>query len=74
MSDTVAALGEQALVEGFGLAGARVYAAENDDDVRRTWAALPGTTGVVVLTRRAALALGETVTDPRSPLTVVLPS
>jgi vacuolar-type H+-ATPase subunit F/Vma7 len=74
MSDTVAALGEQSLLEGFQLAGASVYAAETDDEVRRTWSVLPDNTAVVILTPRAAGALGAILTDPHHPMTVVLPS
>ncbi len=73
MSTTIAALGEQALLEGYRLAGARVYAAETDDEVRRAWAALPKNTGMVLLTPRAASALGAAVSNPLSPLTAVLP-
>jgi vacuolar-type H+-ATPase subunit F/Vma7 len=72
--ETAAALGEAALVEGYRLVGIRVCAAESEDDVRRMWAALPETTGVVILTPRAASALGAALTDPASPLTVVMPS
>ncbi len=39
---TVVALGELALVEGYGLAGAVVTPAETDDEVLRAWSALPG--------------------------------
>ena len=74
MPDIVAALGEQALLEGFRLAGACIFAAETDDDVRRAWAELPGNAAVVILTPRAAAALGAAMADSRSPLTVVLPS
>ena len=74
MPDIVAALGEQALLEGFRLAGASIVAAETDDDVRRAWAQLPGNAAVVILTPRAAGALGAVLADPHSPLTVVLPS
>lgn len=73
MSDVVVALGEQALLEGFRLAGAILYAAETDDEVRSRWSALPPAVGVVILTRRAAAALGDLV-NAQSPLTAVLPS
>jgi len=73
MPDTVVALGEQALVGGFRLAGAGVRAAETDEEVRRAWAALSSDTAVVILTPRAADALGAVLADPRSPMTVVLP-
>jgi len=74
MPDTVAAVGEQALLEGFRLAGASVYAAETDEEVRRVWTVLPGDASVVILTPRAAGALGAVLTDPDSPMTAVLPS
>lgn len=74
MPDAVVVLGEQALVEGYGLAGARVVAAETDDEVRHAWAALADATAMVVLTPRAAAALGDRLADASSPLTVVLPS
>jgi len=73
MPTTVAALGEQALLEGFTLAGASLYAAETDDEVRQAWAALPERTGIVILTPRAANALGSAISAPHSPLTAVLP-
>ena len=72
MPEIVAALGEKALLDGFGLAGAAVHAAENDDDVRRIWTTLRA--GVVVLTPRAARALGPALADPHSAMTAVLPS
>jgi hypothetical protein len=70
---TVVALGELALVEGYGLAGAVVTPAETDADVLRAWSALPRTVTAVVLTPRAAAALGSAVHDVRSPMSVVLP-
>jgi vacuolar-type H+-ATPase subunit F/Vma7 len=74
MPDIVAALGEQALLQGFRLAGASIFAAETDDEVRAAWAAMPSNAKVVILTPRAAGALAAVLTDPQSPLTVVLPS
>jgi vacuolar-type H+-ATPase subunit F/Vma7 len=73
MPDTVVALGEQALLEGYRLAGASVQSAETDEEVRRAWTALPPDAAVVILTPRAADALGAVLADPRSPMTVVLP-
>ena len=70
----VVALGEKALLDGYGLVGAPVHAAETDDDVRRIWPALAGQAGVVVLTPRAAAALGPALPDPRAPMTAVLPT
>jgi vacuolar-type H+-ATPase subunit F/Vma7 len=74
MTDTVAALGEQALLEGYRLAGASIYAAETDDEVRGAWAVLPDKAAVVILTAGAAAALGSALADPHCPMTVVLPS
>ncbi|HEX5332249.1 MAG TPA: hypothetical protein VFW79_06360 [Cellulomonas sp.] len=71
---SVVALGEAALVEGYRLAGVEVRAADTADDARRIWADLPGTVAVVILTSRAARAVGPALADPTSPLTVVMPS
>lgn len=71
---TVVALGEAALVEGYRLAGVDVRAADTADDARRIWADLPATVAVVILTSRAASAVGPALADPTSPLTVVMPS
>ncbi len=71
---TVVVLGEQCLVEGYPLAGAVLFAAETDEEVHAAWASLPQTAGVVILTARAAEALGPALADPRAPMTVVLPS
>ena len=51
---TVAALGEDALVEGFALAGAVVFGADDTAAVDRAWDALPSDVAVLILTRRAA--------------------
>lgn len=70
----IAAIGEEALVEGFRLAGVSVHACTNGPEVLRAWRSLPKDTAVVVLTPRAAQALGPALSDFRSPMTVVLPS
>lgn len=72
---TVAAIGARTSVGGLALAGVDVLVAEDPDDVRRAWRALPGTTGLVILTADAAEALGaETPAPaPSRPLTVVMP-
>ncbi|MET4061026.1 vacuolar-type H+-ATPase subunit F/Vma7 [Arthrobacter sp. UYP6] len=69
----VAALGEPALLAGFGLAGALLYPAAGDAQVRAAWAGLPKTVSVVVLTPSAARALSDELDDPAAPLTAVLP-
>ena len=73
VTQSVAALGEQALVEGYPLAGARLVVAETDAEVRQAWDALPDSVGVVILTPRAARALGPELTDLNAPMTVVMP-
>jgi vacuolar-type H+-ATPase subunit F/Vma7 len=67
----IAALGEQARVQGFGLAGALVLAAEDPESVRAAWAGLDADIVVVVLTPAAAEVLGDTTAVDR--LTVVMP-
>ena len=70
----LAAIGEQALLAGFHLAGVCVHACESEPEILRAWAALPKDTAVVILTPHSAQALGEELSDPHSPLTVVLPA
>lgn len=74
MSETIAAIGEQALLDGFRLAGVSVFAGSTDEEIRRAWTALPANTAIVILTPRSAHALESAMADPRSPMTVVLPS
>jgi vacuolar-type H+-ATPase subunit F/Vma7 len=70
MAGRLAAIGERAFVEGYGLAGATVAVADDAAEVRRAWHALPPDVAVVVLTAASAGALGAE-TDGR--LVVVLP-
>lgn len=69
----VVALGEQVLLEGYALAGAEVRIAETDEEVRKVWAEIPGQSSIVLLTQRAARALGPLLADPDSPPTIELP-
>jgi vacuolar-type H+-ATPase subunit F/Vma7 len=69
----IAALGEPALLAGFRLAGAVLYPATAPAEVRRAWTQLPETVAAVLLTPAAAAVLTTELTDPASPLTVVLP-
>ncbi|MFH8520419.1 hypothetical protein ACH4CE_36215 [Streptomyces gelaticus] len=71
---TVTAIGARIGVCGLALAGVDVVVAEDSDAVRRAWRALPGTTGLVILTAEAAEALGTEATapGPSRPLTVVM--
>ncbi len=73
VSGIVTALGERALVEGYGLAGALVLPAESESEVLRAWAAMPPGVNAVVLTARAAAVLGPELTAPGAPMGVVLP-
>ena len=73
MSDTIVALGERSLLEGFPLAGVELRVAETAAAVKEGWDHLPKDAGIVILTPRAAQALGDVVNGPNSPMTVVLP-
>ena len=70
---TVAALGEGALVEGFALAGAVVFGADDDAAVDRAWEALPGDVAVLILTPRAAARLRPRFAERPSLLVTVGP-
>ena len=74
MPGTIAAIGEPALLDGFRLAGVVVFTGSTDEEIRRAWTALPTNTAIVILTPRSAQALEPDLADPRSPMTVVLPS
>ncbi|MBT1002542.1 hypothetical protein KIH31_07985 [Paenarthrobacter sp. DKR-5] len=74
MTAAIAAIGEQAVLDGFRLAGVGVFAGSTTEDFLRAWTALPAGTTVVILTPASAHALESVAADPRSPLTVVLPS
>ena len=66
---------------GFALAGARIFPAENAQEARAAWRALPDSVAVVILTAAAAAALAADTGPARiaaggtvhAPLTVVLP-
>ncbi len=70
----IAAIGERALLEGFGLAGVGIRACHSDQEILRAWTELPRETAVVILTPRSARSLRPVLSDLRAPLTVVLPS
>jgi hypothetical protein len=67
----IAAIGELLRIQGFGLAGAVVCAADSPVEVRAAWDGLPVDVTVVVLTPPAAAALAD-VTRPSARLTVVM--
>ncbi len=58
-----AVIGEAVRTVGFALAGALVLPAEDAEQARAAWRALPGDVGLLVLTERAAAWLGDA---PRS--------
>lgn len=68
---SVAAIGAQPEVVGFGLVGVRVCPADTEADVRAAWQGLPEDVAVVILTEAAARALDERARSAR--LTVVIP-
>jgi vacuolar-type H+-ATPase subunit F/Vma7 len=70
----IAAIGTLISVEGFGLAGALVYAAEDVDAARAALRELPGDVAVVVLTADAATAVADQIADSDWPLVAVLPA
>lgn len=70
---TVAALGDPVLLQGYRLAGVRVYPAAGEDAVRTAWLSLPDTVAVVLLTPDAGRCLGADASASGAPLTVVLP-
>jgi vacuolar-type H+-ATPase subunit F/Vma7 len=70
----VVAIGSEAHVAGFALAGVRTVPAATADETRRAWEELPTGTAVVVLTAEAAAVLGDARFSAGSPLSVVLPT
>ena len=70
----VAVIGESPRVQGFTLAGALVFPAEDPAQARAAWHSLPADVVVTVVTPCAAAALGEALTARPAMLTVVMPS
>jgi vacuolar-type H+-ATPase subunit F/Vma7 len=68
-----AVIGESARTAGFALAGALVFPAENQDEVRAAWSGLPADVAVLVVTPRAAAWLGTAPRARRDVLLVVMP-
>ena len=69
----VAVIGESSRVQGFALAGAVVYEAEDEAAVRSGWRSLPSDAQVVILTARAAGWLGPELAGKPGVLPVVMP-
>jgi vacuolar-type H+-ATPase subunit F/Vma7 len=59
------AIGESALLRGFGLAGVGVAVAEDAAGARAAWDALPGDVALVILTPAAYQALAPDELDRR---------
>ncbi len=70
----IAAIGPEAQVAGFAIAGARVYPVTTADEVRAAWHDLPHSVAVVILSPGAAEVIdaGERASSAR--FTVVLPA
>ena len=60
-----AVIGEATRTEGFVLAGAVVFTAENPDEAHAAWRSLPADVAVLVLTARAAAWLGDALQTGR---------
>jgi vacuolar-type H+-ATPase subunit F/Vma7 len=69
----IIAIGEEARIMGFALAGVNVYPAADARAVRAVWQDLQPDDALVILTSAAAEALGDEVARTRPPLTVVMP-
>lgn len=72
--ETVAVLGERALIQGYALVGALPLVAETAEQVRDEWGRLPPGVRVVVLTPAAAAALSAAREAPGAAMTVVMPA
>jgi vacuolar-type H+-ATPase subunit F/Vma7 len=69
-----AVIGEAVRTEGFTLAGALVFPAENAGEARAAWASLPADVAVLVVTPCAAAWLGAAPRSRPDVLLVVMPS
>ena len=67
-----AVIGEAVRVQGYALAGAVVYPAEDAEQAHAVWRSLPPDIAVVVLTARAAAWLGELTWRREGVLTAVM--
>ena len=67
-----AVIGEATAVQGYGLAGALVCPAEDQDEAAAAWHALPADVAVVVLTARAAVWLSDVLERRGDVLPVVM--
>jgi len=67
-----AVIGQELRIQGFTLAGAVTFAAEDQDEARAAWRSLPPDIAVVILTPDAAAWLGEQLRQRRDVLPVVM--
>jgi vacuolar-type H+-ATPase subunit F/Vma7 len=70
----IVALGESDQVQGFALAGVRLIATAEPDELVRAWEALPDDVAVVILTRSAHRVLGERLGERPRLLWTVMPT
>ena len=70
----IVAIGEEAHILGFALAGAVICPAADAEAVRVAWRELRPDDALVILTANAAAALGEEAARTRPPLTAVMPA
>lgn len=68
----VVAIGDPVLLLGYALAGVRVLAAGDDEQVRAVWAGLTPAVGLVLLTPSAAEALPRSLDAATGPMVVRL--
>jgi vacuolar-type H+-ATPase subunit F/Vma7 len=69
----IAAIGAEAEVRGFGLAGVLVLPAEDDESARAAWRALPADVALVILGPGAAAAVDPPVGTGTAPIVAVIP-
>ena len=69
----VVALGADAELAGFVLAGVRVLPTATDEETLGAWTAMDDDVGLVILTRRAAESLRDVLEERPRTLTVVTP-
>ena len=73
MRSIVVALGDPEALAGFQMAGVRVLAAREPDEVLRAWSSLPTEVGLVILTQQAAAAVPDLARAVSGPLVAVMP-
>jgi vacuolar-type H+-ATPase subunit F/Vma7 len=70
----IVAIGEEARIMGFALAGVVVCPAADAEAVRAAWRNLRPGDALVILTQAAAEVIGDDVARTRPPLTAVMPA